>query len=187
MQTDSLEFHVDFSDALHLHTVMWRDDPASEKQLEYLNKFGYTPSSALTKGQASDLIERFKNDPKRQDILLENDMKEEAYNLHTEVDEAKKDPELDLEDALRCRLSWWMGLVNMLDTGDCCSQLHMDLWEAYARHFVPPTEEQTQTILDALDNAMPTWDKTHPQLFFETLELNHPDLRIGTGKLPSHI
>jgi hypothetical protein len=33
-----------------------------------------------------------------------------------------------------------------------------------------------QEILDALDSAMPAWEREHPALFYQTLELNFPHL-----------
>jgi hypothetical protein len=33
-----------------------------------------------------------------------------------------------------------------------------------------------QHILDALDSAAPFWDKEHPELFYQTLQLNFPEL-----------
>jgi hypothetical protein len=41
----------------------WRSGAATEKQINYLATFGVTPPAGLTKGQASDLIERCVNDP----------------------------------------------------------------------------------------------------------------------------
>jgi hypothetical protein len=39
------------------------NDPATENQKEYLKSFGITPKEGLTKGEASDLIERAEDDP----------------------------------------------------------------------------------------------------------------------------
>ena len=52
-------------------------------------------------------------------------------------------------------------------------ELHMKLGCQY----VEPTREQTQEILDALDMALPAWEKEHPELFYRTMELNFPELR----------
>jgi len=37
--------------------------------------------------------------------------------------------------------------------------------------------DQAQVILDALDAAMGSWDTDYPQLFYQALELNFPELR----------
>jgi len=36
----------------------WKDDPATEKQLDYLKEIGYVPPGPLTKGDASRLIDQ---------------------------------------------------------------------------------------------------------------------------------
>lgn len=36
----------------------WKDDPATEKQLDYLKEMGYVPPGPLTKGEASRLIDQ---------------------------------------------------------------------------------------------------------------------------------
>lgn len=51
-----------------------------------------------------------------------------------------------------------------------------ELYQNYGCRFFPPTREQAQIIFDALDSALPTWDRDHPELFYQTLELNFPDL-----------
>jgi hypothetical protein len=67
----------------------------------------------------------------------------------------------------------------------CCEPAQMQVRgaEVMALHikhgcqYVTPTREQTQEILDALDIALASWDKEHPELFYQTLELNFPELR----------
>ena len=51
-------------------------------------------------------------------------------------------------------------------------ELHHD----FGHRLFAPSREQAQEILDALDAAMPTWDKDHAELFYKTLELNFPNL-----------
>jgi hypothetical protein len=61
----------------------WRSDSATEKQINYLASFGLTASAGLTKGEASDLIERCKNDPEalaRQAQLWEAHYEQERRN-----------------------------------------------------------------------------------------------------------
>jgi hypothetical protein len=55
----------------------------------------------------------------------------------------------------------------------------VQIFELYQNHgcrFFSPNREQVQEILDALDVALPLWDKDHPELFYQTLELNFPTL-----------
>ncbi|RBP41437.1 hypothetical protein DES53_107269 [Roseimicrobium gellanilyticum] len=46
----------------------WRQDPATEKQIEFLKSFGVTPAPNLKKGEASELIDRCINDPEARRI-----------------------------------------------------------------------------------------------------------------------
>ena len=55
----------------------------------------------------------------------------------------------------------------------------MQARELYRKHgclFCEPTRVQVQEILNALDAALPFWDRDDPQLFFQTLALNFPEL-----------
>ncbi len=55
-------YHVTFRNGqLFAEPEQWRLDEPTQKQLDYLNKLGYTGNTPLTKGQASDLIERQKD------------------------------------------------------------------------------------------------------------------------------
>lgn len=54
-----------------------------------------------------------------------------------------------------------------------------DSVELYRRHgcrFCTPGHLQVQHVLQALDSAAPGWEKQHPELFYQTLELNFPEL-----------
>jgi hypothetical protein len=50
------------------------------------------------------------------------------------------------------------------------------LYQQYGCRFVPPTPTQTESVLTALDTALGGWEKSHPELFFQALELNFPEL-----------
>ena len=69
-----------------------------------------------------------------------------------------------------------------LDTCREVAQMHirsnpvLELYRRFGCRFCLPTHEQVQSVLAALDSAMPNWEKLHPQLFYQTLELNYPDL-----------
>src|SRR5947209_9006891 len=99
---------------------MGYEDPATDKQLAYLLKFGYSPPGQLTKGEASELIEKFSQDPERCKIRDENHVQEivkseeaAAWNLHIEVNKAKAEPEEDLEFATGQRLKFWADTFNV--------------------------------------------------------------------------
>lgn len=52
----------------------------------------------------------------------------------------------------------------------------LELYQLYGCRFDTPTHSQVQEILEALDGASSHWDRDHPELFYQTLELNFPHL-----------
>jgi|SRR5579862_2053312 len=52
----------------------------------------------------------------------------------------------------------------------------VELYRKYGCRFCPPGRQQIQDVLTALDSAVPRWEKEHPELFYQTLELNYPEL-----------
>lgn len=56
-----------------------------------------------------------------------------------------------------------------------CKQT-IDLYRKFGCRFCEPTRDQVSEVLTALDAAMPQWDTLHPELFYQTLELNFPEL-----------
>ncbi len=52
----------------------------------------------------------------------------------------------------------------------------MRLYQQFGCRFLPPTSTQAESILSALDVAMPGWERQHPELFYQALELNFPEL-----------
>ena len=51
-----------------------------------------------------------------------------------------------------------------------------ELYQQYGCRFFAPNRAQVEEVLKALDSAMPVWDRDHLELFYQTLELNFPDL-----------
>ena len=52
----------------------------------------------------------------------------------------------------------------------------VELYRKFGCRFCPPGRQQILDILSALDAAVPRWELEHPELFFQTLELNHPEM-----------
>src|SRR5271165_3366225 len=52
----------------------------------------------------------------------------------------------------------------------------VELYRQYGCRFCVPGRQQVQYVLMALDSAVPRWEKEHPELFYQTLELNYPEL-----------
>lgn len=109
----------------------------------------------------------------------------QAHRLRTACDSAKQalaampqapNVRADAASAMAARQEFW------LDTCREVKEMHvgsMQVFELYQKHgcrFFAPTREQAQEVLDALDGAVPLWDREHPGLFYQTLELNFPHL-----------
>ena len=56
------------------------------------------------------------------------------------------------------------------------SPVAMRLYRKHGCRFCSPGKQQIQYVLNALDAAAPGWEKEHPELFYQTLELNYPEL-----------
>jgi hypothetical protein len=57
-----------------------------------------------------------------------------------------------------------------------CGQV-LDFYRKYGCQFEAPSHKHVQEVLSALDPAVPAWDRDHPELFYQTLELNFPELK----------
>ena len=163
----------------------WKDEPATEMQISRLRQLGCMPERPLTKGEAAHLISHHdvtfvrQSDTPAGQQTSGTCVQFNAYELRVAVESARRTTKVGgaLDCALEQRQRFWM------DT--CCepAQMHMrskEVMELHMKHgcqYVEPTREQTQEILNALDMALPTWDKEHPELFYQTLELNFPELR----------
>jgi len=172
----------------------WKDEPATEMQISRLRQLGCLPERPLTKGEAAHLISHHDVTFVKQSNTPTSAVPEttgthaqfDACQLREAVEsarctvQAKKTEEKGegaLDSALARRQRFWM------DT--CCEAAQMqarcpEVMELHMKlgcQYVEPTREQTQEILDALDMALPAWEKEHPELFYQTMELNFPELR----------
>jgi hypothetical protein len=169
----------------------WTDQPATWKQLRYLKRVGHKPDRALTKTEASELIAKLGGPAEKLASVAEphahETSKHDAYELRLQVEEAKQrvaeaepfgraNAELNLALTVSKRQRFWV------DT--CCNPTQMqaasgqvvDFYRRFGCRFDTPTSRVVQEILDALDSAMPTWERDHPALFYQTLEMNFSHL-----------
>ena len=171
--------------------MTWKDEPAAENQLGHLRRLGYEPDRPLTKGEAAQLISDFEELSSGSPANRGSDDLEtaglSAYRLRIRVEHVRRtteqgevrqfeNPRHLLEVAVAERQEFW---------ADTCSEgdkMHLVCTQVLALHkqhgcrFAVPTAEQVQAILDSLDSALPDWDRSHPELFYQTLELNFPEL-----------
>ena len=168
----------------------WTEEPATESQLKRLKEFGYEPERSLTKGEAAHLISTFEAHPEGWVALAARGLggkeeEPEAFRLRTAVERARRaggelqsgasghSPD-ELDSAVSRREEFWLDTCR--DIGKMASVQGRDLYRQFGCRFATPTHWQVHSILDALDSAMPSWDRDSPKVFYQTLELNFPEL-----------
>ena len=170
----------------------WTDEPATWKQLKYLRQLGCKLDHPLTKIEASDLIGKLGGRQEREETPQEKisrQMKERgaAYHLRLSVEDARRmnvgGGQDQIERAQRVlalaiaeRQEFWVDSCRGVSKSQAASMQVQELYQKFGCRFIPPTHNDVQYILDALDSAMPLWDRDHPELFFQTLQLNFPQL-----------
>src|SRR5512133_1064643 len=74
------------------------------------------------------------------------------------------------------RVEFWIDTCRDVSAMRSGSHEVIELYRNYGCRFFEPGQSQVQNVLEALDSAIPLWEKTHPELFYQTLELNFPEL-----------
>jgi len=74
------------------------------------------------------------------------------------------------------RQQFWVDTCREITQMHATSKQAIDFYRRFGCRFCEPTREQVDDVLSALDAAMPQWDTLHPELFYQTLELNFPEL-----------
>jgi hypothetical protein len=171
--------------------MTWKDEPATENQLGHLRRLGYEPDRPLTKGEAAQLISDFEGLSRGPVASQGSDDLEtaglSAYRLRVRVENARRvaaqgdgrqleNPRHLLEVAVAERQEFWADTCSEADKMHLVCMQVLALHKQHGCRFAVPTGEQVQAILDSLDFALPEWDRDHPELFYQTLELNFPEL-----------
>ncbi len=81
-----------------------------------------------------------------------------------------------LEAARAERREFWTDTCRDMKEMRVKSQGVHTLYQQHGCRFCAPSIDHVQYILNALDAAVPYWDGDHPELFYQTLELNFPEL-----------
>ena len=174
----------------------WENEPATWKQLRFLKQHGYKPDRRLTKTAAADLVQQLGGDiaisqptaePPVPPPAVVHQFRQDAYLLHTEVEQAGKaaaearrenfqSAQQELAIAISKRQVFWIDTCrDPTRMQAACGQV-LDFYRKYGCQFEAPSHKQAQEVLSALDSAVPFWDRDHPALFYQTLELNYPEL-----------
>jgi hypothetical protein len=169
----------------------WENEPATWKQLKYLKQSGYKPDRHLTKAAATDLIKRLggpidQPTPVPQ-AVVQPLPRQDAHALRTAVEkaargvsEARRDThqtaQQDLALAISKRQMFWIDTCRDPTHMQAASGQVLDFYRKFGCRFEAPSNREVQEVLSALDSAMPSWDRDHPEIFYQTLELNFPAL-----------
>ena len=171
--------------------MTWSSEPATESQVGRLRQFGYDTGCPLTKGEASYLIKVLEQQPETQAAAKDKGGQEivqhVAYALRLSIEHTRTalaEAGTDQIERLQHSLALAIAKRREFWTDTCRdpAQMHarsapvLGLYMKYGCRFVPPTHDQVQEVLDALDAASPVWDRDNTQLFYQTLELNFPEL-----------
>jgi len=175
----------------------WTNEPATWRQVKSLKELGHTTGHRMTKIEAADLIRNLGGKPESTGasmIGVENRPQIGPYQLRLKVEKAKgaiadaggnKTEKLDHELAavIAQRQEFWIDTC--LGAGKslvASTEIH-ELYQKHGCRFEAPSRADVQHIIDALDQAVPQWDRAHPELFYQTLELNFPILVRRPGGL----
>lgn len=94
------------------------------------------------------------------------------------ANEEPPDPTIQPPSEPAKRQEFWLDTCRgMAHLQVACVQVQ-SLYRKHGCRFVEPTLAQVRGILDALDRAVPYWEREHPELFYQTLELSFPELVI---------
>ena len=170
----------------------WTNQLATECQVSHLRQLGYAPDHPLTKGEAARLITNLEEHPDAMHPLGEGRFRitttNEPQALRTAVESAKcavaesngvqaEQARRELGVALTKRQVFWTNTCRDSREMQTPSLQVFELYRNFGCRFFAPSSFQAQAILDALDAAMASWDQEHPELFYQALELNFPELR----------
>jgi hypothetical protein len=81
-----------------------------------------------------------------------------------------------LSTSVIAREDFWADTCREITQMQHASKEVVELYRKFGCRFCPPGRQQILDILSALDAAVPRWEQEHPELFFQTLELNHPEM-----------
>lgn len=74
------------------------------------------------------------------------------------------------------RVEFWLDSCREVREMRHGSMQVLELYQRFGCGLIAPSQRQAQEVLDALDTAMPMWDRDHIELFYQALELNFPEL-----------
>jgi len=171
----------------------WQNEPATWKQLRFLSQKGYRPDRHLTKLAAAELIQSLGGEivpstpppvpeavvhqiPKQDAFLLSQEVRQAARVLSEARRESLQMAQQELAIAISRRQMFWIDTCrDPTRMQAACGQV-LEFYRKHGCRFEAPSNKQVQEVLSALDSAVPSWDRDHPELFYQTMELNYPEV-----------
>jgi hypothetical protein len=167
----------------------WAHEPATEHQVAQLRDLGYAMVRPLSVTEAASLIRQYKKQSASLKTAQTAPGQSPRITMRTPAESAPptqiammgtRVPPPVAEDAPAAesvaRLEFWVDTCRELKDMRIASVKIYELRQRFGFRFHMPSCEQVEEILGALDGAMPAWEQDNPELFFQTLELNFPDL-----------
>lgn len=96
--------------------------------------------------------------------------------LQSAENQTRERLEVGLDTAVKHRQQFWIDTCREVMEMRLASPQVLELHRIHGCRFCPPSPAQAQYILDALDVALQSWDRDHPVLYYQTLELNFPEV-----------
>ncbi len=163
----------------------WPEDPATEQQLAFLQQSGYVADHPLKRAEAAAIIKSLRElcagPTSAESTHTGGAARREIYHLGmvSERTANAQVPTAANEDARHRndrRQEFWLDTCREVIEMHAGSAQVFELYQKHGCRFVAPTPAQVQEVLRALDSAMLDWEQVHPELFYQTLELNFPEL-----------
>jgi len=166
----------------------WTNEPATEQQLSFLQHCGCAVTHALTRSDAADLIKKAREQTEQKPEIgaewLALVTRRGAYHLGMIQEAASAiGPRQDSANSMagvaslpERRQEFWLDTCREMTEMHSASPQAAELYQKHGCRFAVPSREEVQEVLDALDSALKNWEREHPELFYQTLELNFPEL-----------
>ena len=170
----------------------WSNEPATWKQLKYLREHGFTPPRPLNKAEALELIRGFGGTAVEIAAPVANQLREttvncNAYQLRSDVEKARKSlqaamasefesAQVRLNSAISKRQEFWMDTCREARHVHLASLQVHELYQKHGCRFELPKKQGRAIYPGCARFRRSQLGSDHPELFYQTLELNFPSL-----------
>jgi hypothetical protein len=166
----------------------WSNEPATEQQLSFLQHCGYVADHPLTRSDAAEIIKHVREQAENRaddgSHLVTELARRGKYHLgmvwEEEGSPAFRQDKVSSKSAaaslLERRKEFWLDTCREVTEMHSASPQAVELYQKYGCRFAVPSHDEVQEVLDALDSALKNWEVEHPELFYQTLEINFPEL-----------